>query len=288
MLANLDFMSIPQGGYIMTNKKSIIRLCLVALACSIFCTGCSGRLPDEIGFINPYRWFNHTTDVVDGRKFRIDPYTGSVVYEDDLYEKNNLVAKTKHKASIASVKVVELDEYESSNNSPIVALLENSSDEYSVRSKGVSGEIIKPVETKKVSVPSDLDKWANASIESLADETILETKVSFNEPVYTHKTSGNKNGRVATGIVSAPISDISFSQEIIDTAMADLETVLHTVAPGDTLFRLARRYYGDGSRWREIRCEDGTLPRRIYVGQTLQIPALASASVSGLPLALAQ
>ena len=56
---------------------------------------------------------------------------------------------------------------------------------------------------------------------------------------------------------------------------ATQERRTHVLAPGDTLYGLARRYYGDSGRWRAIleanrdRISD---PDRILVGQELVIP----------------
>lgn len=47
----------------------------------------------------------------------------------------------------------------------------------------------------------------------------------------------------------------------------------HTVTSGDTLWALATRFLGDGSRWQEIADANGVRdPRSLAVGQTLRIP----------------
>ena len=47
----------------------------------------------------------------------------------------------------------------------------------------------------------------------------------------------------------------------------------HTVKSGDTLWDLADKHYGDGSRWREIANANGvTNPRTLQIGKTLTIP----------------
>ncbi len=54
------------------------------------------------------------------------------------------------------------------------------------------------------------------------------------------------------------------------------EAVTHTVAAGDCLWNLARRYYGSGTLFGRIAEENGIAsPYLIYVGQTLRIPDAA-------------
>ncbi len=52
-------------------------------------------------------------------------------------------------------------------------------------------------------------------------------------------------------------------------------TGTHTVSKGDTLYRLARNYYNDQSRWKEIyeaNRDQLANPDRISIGQQLVIP----------------
>lgn len=46
----------------------------------------------------------------------------------------------------------------------------------------------------------------------------------------------------------------------------------YTVKEGDTLSKIAEKFYGDGSRWPEIAKENGNLkPEDLQVGQILRI-----------------
>ena len=48
---------------------------------------------------------------------------------------------------------------------------------------------------------------------------------------------------------------------------------VHVVARGETLWRIAVRYYGDGQRWRDIAAANGNIdPKKLAVGQRLVLP----------------
>ncbi len=54
-------------------------------------------------------------------------------------------------------------------------------------------------------------------------------------------------------------------------------TLNHKVSVGDTLYKIARRYYGRGTRWREIYRANADLvddPDQLRPGQILQIPMI--------------
>ncbi|MBD5552384.1 MAG: BspA family leucine-rich repeat surface protein [Lachnospiraceae bacterium] len=52
------------------------------------------------------------------------------------------------------------------------------------------------------------------------------------------------------------------------------ETVIYTVVSGDTLWKIAKKFYGDGSFWQKIYMDNMSIirdPNKIYVGQVLTI-----------------
>ena len=58
-------------------------------------------------------------------------------------------------------------------------------------------------------------------------------------------------------------------------AHADTRSRMHTVARKETLYSLARQYYGDQRRWKDIfKANRSSLrdPNKIFVGQRLAIP----------------
>ena len=62
------------------------------------------------------------------------------------------------------------------------------------------------------------------------------------------------------------------------TAVTASSTGTHTVRPGETLWSLAARYYGDGHKWRDLASLNGLAEggeRGISVGQTLRVPTSA-------------
>lgn len=67
-----------------------------------------------------------------------------------------------------------------------------------------------------------------------------------------------------------------------EASVTAASTGTHTVRPGETLWSLAARYYGDGHKWRQLASDNGLAEggeRGISVGQVLRVPA------SGAPLA---
>jgi len=80
---------------------------------------------------------------------------------------------------------------------------------------------------------------------------------------------------------SDPYANSGAAPTYTDTATASYPTTTggtryHTVARKETLFALARQYYGDQSKWRTIydanRAAIGEDPNKIRVGQQLIIP----------------
>jgi nucleoid-associated protein YgaU len=64
-------------------------------------------------------------------------------------------------------------------------------------------------------------------------------------------------------------------------------TVQYIVQPGDSMWTIARRWFGDGVRWREIAGSNPDInPERLRVGQRLQLPAHDDTRTVGLNQAI--
>jgi len=99
-----------------------------------------------------------------------------------------------------------------------------------------------------------------------------KTDVAMTEPV-TPTTSESTFQPEPYAYPPAGAADSTYSGST-STTMGGGRT--HTVAKGDTLYKLARTYYGDQAKWKSIyeanRSANGSEPNKIRVGQRLVIP----------------
>ena len=87
-------------------------------------------------------------------------------------------------------------------------------------------------------------------------------------PTYGTPVAMEPSTAPATAPSAYPLANASFA----GTTAGARE---HTVVKNDTLFGIARQYYGDATRWKDIyRANAGTIsdPNRIRVGDRLVIP----------------
>lgn len=97
--------------------------------------------------------------------------------------------------------------------------------------------------------------------------TAIETETT---PEYTAYASPVDAKPSMPQVVAAdPITGVALQ------AHADTGSRLHTVSRKETLYSLARQYYGDHRRWKDIFEANRSIvldPNRIFVGQHLAIP----------------
>ena len=59
---------------------------------------------------------------------------------------------------------------------------------------------------------------------------------------------------------------------VLSAAAAPALAASHTVVKGDTLWEIACRFYGDGTRWRELAARNGvTDPKKLPIGKVLTL-----------------
>lgn len=88
---------------------------------------------------------------------------------------------------------------------------------------------------------------------------------------YQSRVADDGAGRGSDPYASSTGSELGTMGSSVDASGQRM----HVVAKGDTLFGLARQYYGDQRRWRDIyEANRSTLadPNQIRVGQRLVIP----------------
>lgn len=104
------------------------------------------------------------------------------------------------------------------------------------------------------------DQSARLDYGALQPELYATNTPAVSEPVTTTTTD--------YGTYDQPV-------ETYDMPQTTSSHTTHVVEKGDTLYRLARKYYDDQSRWRTIYdANRGTLssPHKLFVGQELTIP----------------
>ncbi|MBW9116245.1 5'-nucleotidase C-terminal domain-containing protein [Rhizobium cauense] len=74
--------------------------------------------------------------------------------------------------------------------------------------------------------------------------------------------------------VSAPAAAPAASTAAAPAALAPNTPTSHVIAAGDTLWDLAKQFYGEGALWKKISEANGTpAPRHLTIGKELQIPS---------------
>ena len=95
--------------------------------------------------------------------------------------------------------------------------------------------------------------------------------------------SGSNNASTGSGVVST--GNTGSSNATISTANGTAEVVEYTVEAGDTLWKIAQKYYGSGTYWTKLYADNADTisnPDKIYVGQKIKIyPIQSTATTAG-------
>jgi nucleoid-associated protein YgaU len=107
---------------------------------------------------------------------------------------------------------------------------------------------------------------------------IADLKVSFDAPTSTVHVSGAAKDQATKEKVILCCGNIEGVEKVtedISVREAAPPAQYHTVAKGDTLSAIAKKYYGDASKYPEIFEANKPMlkhPDKIYPGQSLRIP----------------
>jgi len=117
--------------------------------------------------------------------------------------------------------------------------------------------------------------WKRGSI-SLASALLLSLTAcksrATNDTAIPEEYPPEPAASPAASYESAPVSDVGAGAA---RPAAPTGSRTHVVKKGDTLFSLARQYYGDASQWKKIYQANGDrIPNKdqIKIGQELSIP----------------
>jgi hypothetical protein len=84
-------------------------------------------------------------------------------------------------------------------------------------------------------------------------------------------------------LITHPPVMAAYQRVELDSSVKQAASQTYVVKPGDTLWSIAQRFYGDPFKWRVIYDANHEIsnPNIIYLGQQLTIPGAASAPASG-------
>lgn len=140
---------------------------------------------------------------------------------------------------------------------------------------GGCGLFSKKKKTDAYAADTTNDPYASPAYDSSSRSYDMSTTThdnSYNAPSRSYDSTTTQD----YGTYSAPATMTSTQPTYAPTASAPTSGArYHTVAKGDTLYAIARAYYGDQRRWRDVyEANRGDLPdpNMIRTGQRLLIP----------------
>ena len=116
----------------------------------------------------------------------------------------------------------------------------------------------------------------NGYAKGTSETTAPETSKKSNEEIANEVIAGNwGNGEDRKNALTNAGYDYSTIQSIVNSKLGvpNKSTTYHTVVKGDTLWAIAKKYYGDGNRYSEIAKANNIANANIIsIGQKLLIP----------------
>lgn len=116
----------------------------------------------------------------------------------------------------------------------------------------------------------------NGYAKGTSETTAPETSKKSNEEITNEVIAGNwGNGEDRKNALKNAGYDYSIIQSIVNNKLGvpNKSTTYHTVVKGDTLWAIAKKYYGDGNRYSEIAKANNIANANIIsIGQKLLIP----------------
>lgn len=108
---------------------------------------------------------------------------------------------------------------------------------------------------------------------------VKDLRVSFDAATSTVHVAGTAKDQATKEKVILCCGNMAGVEKVVDDLTVEESAPpaqYHTVAKGDTLSAIAKKYYGDANRYREIFEANKPMlkdPDKIYPGQSLRIPA---------------
>ena len=133
---------------------------------------------------------------------------------------------------------------------------------------------------KKLFGDDDAPESSAEAIEKEVADLGLDGDVKVEVDGDTVKIAGaapTQEAREKLILAAGNILGISKVEEDISVASSEPEASFHTVVKGDTLWKIAEKAYGNGSKYQTIFEANKPMlsdPDKIYPGQVLRIPAL--------------